>query len=256
MDSQTGFQSDYNDFYVTGAGRVALWQNVQRPTLAAWRTTAFTDANSLSVDPSFVDFDGADNTLGYFSRSVDGRDDDFHLLSQYGSYHGVAFAPVAGGNGTGAPTQLTFVGNPTLDETTSPLIDRGDASDSFALEPLPNGGYINIGAYGGTQQASISPAKYVNVIAPDGGELWPQGQTFSIRWRSKYDAVVGGTFKIELVGSDLPTSILTIATAASASGSFNWTVPATLTPGDYRVLVKVIDLLGNDTTKVLQIQVK
>jgi adenine-specific DNA-methyltransferase len=28
------------------------------------------------------------------------------------------------------------------------------------------------------------------------------------------------------------------------------------TPGDYRVLVKVIDLLGNDTTKVLQIQVK
>ena len=236
-DSQTGFESDYNNFYVTGNGQVALWQNIPRPTLAAWRTTAFTDANSLSVVPGFVDYDGADNVLGYVSRTADGRDDDFHLLSQYGSFHGVALAPVASGNGTGAPTLLTFAGNPTLDETTSPLIDRGDASDSFALEPLPNGGFINIGAYGGTSQASISPARYVSVLSPDGGEVWPQGQTFTIRWRSKYDSVVGGTFKIELVGSDIPTPVLTIATAAPDTGSFTWTVPSTLTPNDYRVQI-------------------
>ena len=250
-DSQTGFQSDYNDFYVTGNGQVALWQNVSRPTLAAWRTTAFTDANSLSVDPRFVDLDGADNLLGYVSRTVDGRDDDFHLLSQYGSYHGVALAPVTAGSGTGAPMELAFAGNPTIDAMTSPLIDRGDANDSFALEPLPNGGFINIGAYGGTLQASISPARYVTVITPDGGEVWPQGQTFSIRWRSKYDTVVGGTFTIELVGSDTLTPILTIATAASATGNFNWAVPADLTPADYRIRVTrndfptVFDLSGS-----------
>ena len=43
-----------------------------------------------------------------------------------------------------------------LDEMTSPCIDRGDPVDDCSDEPEPNGGIINMGAYGGTPQASLS----------------------------------------------------------------------------------------------------
>ena len=36
---------------------------------------------------------GADGVLGYSSPTNDGRDDDFHLQSLYGSFHGGSFAP-------------------------------------------------------------------------------------------------------------------------------------------------------------------
>ncbi|MCP4262902.1 MAG: hypothetical protein GY774_36135 [Planctomycetes bacterium] len=41
--------------------------------------------------------------------------------------------------------------------TGSPCIDAGDPATSVGLEPLPNGGIINMGAYGGTSEASKSP---------------------------------------------------------------------------------------------------
>ncbi len=39
----------------------------------------------------------------------------------------------------------------------SPCIDAGDPTTSVGSEPLPNGGRINMGAYGGTAEASTSP---------------------------------------------------------------------------------------------------
>jgi len=66
----------------------------------------------------------------------------------------------------------------------SPCIDAGDPEDDYAEEPEPNGGVINIGAYGGTPQATLSPFCFdnciselcqseiiVTVIDPDGGIL-------------------------------------------------------------------------------------
>jgi parallel beta-helix repeat protein len=38
----------------------------------------------------------------------------------------------------------------------SPCIDTGDPNSEFTLEPEPNGGIINMGAYGGTSEASKS----------------------------------------------------------------------------------------------------
>ena len=70
------------------AGVVGSWQGVDRATLTQWRNAAFTDAYSLFGDPLFVDVDGADGQLGFVDASQDGRDDDFHLQSLYGSYHG------------------------------------------------------------------------------------------------------------------------------------------------------------------------
>ncbi|MHC4474852.1 MAG: S8 family serine peptidase [Planctomycetota bacterium] len=45
-----------------------------------------------------------------------------------------------------------------LDSATSPCIDKGDFSSPVGDEPYPNGGRINMGAYGGTAEASKAPA--------------------------------------------------------------------------------------------------
>ena len=43
-----------------------------------------------------------------------------------------------------------------IDEVTSPCIDAGDPMSPIGLESFPNGGIINMGAYGGTAEASKS----------------------------------------------------------------------------------------------------
>ena len=42
------------------------------------------------------------------------------------------------------------------DAVTSPCIDTGDPMSPIGLEPFPNGGGVNMGAYGGTVEASKS----------------------------------------------------------------------------------------------------
>jgi hypothetical protein len=44
----------------------------------------------------------------------------------------------------------------TSDDVTSLCIDAGDPNSPIGHEPFPNGGFINIGAYGGTAEASKS----------------------------------------------------------------------------------------------------
>ena len=44
----------------------------------------------------------------------------------------------------------------TKDEVTSPCIDAGDPMSPIGHEQFPNGGRINMGAYGGTAEASKS----------------------------------------------------------------------------------------------------
>ena len=54
-DSQLGFTSDHNLLYATGSGQVGTWQAGTRPTLTSWQNAAFTDQNSISQNPLFVD---------------------------------------------------------------------------------------------------------------------------------------------------------------------------------------------------------
>jgi hypothetical protein len=69
---------------------------------------------------------------------VDPENGDYHLRSNRGRYW---------------PEHDVWV----LDQVTSPCIDGGDPNAEPLDEPAPNGNRINMGAYGGTLQASFSP---------------------------------------------------------------------------------------------------
>ena len=43
-----------------------------------------------------------------------------------------------------------------IDDVTGPCIDAGDPNTLIGNEPFPNGGFINMGVYGGTTEASKS----------------------------------------------------------------------------------------------------
>jgi hypothetical protein len=62
---------------------------------------------------------------------------DYHLKSQAGRWD---------------PNSQTWV----QDNLTSPCIDAGDIHNPIGHEPFPNGGLINMGAYGGMAEASKS----------------------------------------------------------------------------------------------------
>jgi hypothetical protein len=68
---------------------------------------------------------------------ADPNNNDYHLQSQAGRYD---------------PDTQTWI----KDANTSPCIDAGDPTSPISLEPFPNGGRINMGAYGGTTEASKS----------------------------------------------------------------------------------------------------
>jgi hypothetical protein len=95
-------------------------------------------AGNIEVDPCFA-------APGYWdsNRTPDDTDDDFwvdgdyHLKSQAGRWD---------------PAAESWV----VDEVTSPCIDAGDPNSPIGHEPFPNGGRINMGAYGGTAEASKS----------------------------------------------------------------------------------------------------
>ena len=68
---------------------------------------------------------------------VDPNNGDYHLKSQAGRWE---------------PSSASWV----VDDVTSPCIDGGDMASPIGYEPFPNGGVINMGAYGGTEEASKS----------------------------------------------------------------------------------------------------
>jgi len=95
-------------------------------------------AGNIDVDPCFAE-------PGYWDPNgtpEDANDDfwvggNYHLKSQASRWN---------------PDSKNWV----QDEVTSPCIDAGDPHSPIGLEPFPNGGIINMGAYGGTAEASKS----------------------------------------------------------------------------------------------------
>ncbi len=92
--------------------------------------------------------------------------------------------------------------------------------------------------YGNVCLKAFTTGPGIIVIAPDGGENWTAGTTQTIKW--SYIDDPGPEVKIELLKSGAVDSIITPATpiGTGGSGSYNWSIPASLVPGsDYRVKV-------------------
>ncbi len=107
-----------------------LWNNA--PALSNVDGLAtMTAVYTLSQDPIPGDGNLSENPL-----FVDASGGNFHLQSAGGSYKSGSFM---------------------ADQASSPAIDTGNPNLGFSRETSPNGGRLNLGAYGNTNQASRSP---------------------------------------------------------------------------------------------------
>ena len=91
---------------------------------------------NIDLDPCFVE----PGRLDPNGTPEDGSDDfwvdgDYHLRSQAGRWD---------------PAGQTWA----QDDVTSPCIDAGDPNSAIGTEPFPNGGRVNLGAYGASDEAS------------------------------------------------------------------------------------------------------
>lgn len=132
--------ADYNCYYATNSALVASKELLAGGSeyynlLPAWQGATGRDLHSMQTNPRFVNE----------------KSGDFHLSSPYGQY----------------PDYIPG------DRPKSELIDAGNPMSSYENEPLPNGGNVNIGAYGNTEQASLSSTNaWVHTVAyNDGGMM-------------------------------------------------------------------------------------
>jgi hypothetical protein len=102
-------------------------------------------SGTLTWGPGNIDADPCFASPGYWdpNGTPDDPNDDFWVE---GDYH------LKSQGGRWDPAARVWV----MDNVTSPCIDAGDPNSPIGEEPFPNGGRINMGAYGGTVEASKS----------------------------------------------------------------------------------------------------
>jgi len=152
------------------------------------------DANSifydkfLAADPPWgpsYDFDAFGNIQadprfarnGYWHWDGFWIDGDYHLKSRAGRWDPVAESWVR-------------------DDVTSPCIDAGDPTGPIGHEPFPTGGIINMGAYGGTPEASkayfpgAKPCEtiYAGDVNGDGKVDFKDLQIMALQWHPMSDS--------------------------------------------------------------------
>jgi parallel beta-helix repeat protein/predicted outer membrane repeat protein len=135
------FDNGENEIRISGDSQITLaYTNLRGgiDTIYDPREVLIWSDSNIDVDPLFVN-------PGYWdtNSTMDNMNDDFwiegdyRLKSQAGRYD---------------PNSRSWV----MDDVTSPCIDAGDPNSPVGDEPEPNGSRINMGAYGGTDQASKS----------------------------------------------------------------------------------------------------
>lgn len=101
----------------------------------------FPGIGNVNTDPCFAD-----------TSSSDPNKWDYHLQSQAGRWD---------------PNTNTWV----YDDVNSPCIDAGDPNSDWTAELWPHGKCINMGAYGGTPQASMSLSEAGNIADLNNSDL-------------------------------------------------------------------------------------
>ncbi len=120
--------------------------NISHSDVTGGQAAALIDSGTVNWGEGNIDADPHFVHLGYLDDkgTRDSSDDvwvdgDYHLKSQAERWDTISESWV-------------------VDDVTSPCIDTGDKDSPVAFEPFPNGGIVNMGAYGGTAQASKSPS--------------------------------------------------------------------------------------------------
>ncbi|HUV63465.1 MAG TPA: MBL fold metallo-hydrolase, partial [Sedimentisphaerales bacterium] len=138
------------------ANTIVSYSDVQ----GGWEGDGNIDADPLFAEPGYWGDANDPNIIVEPNEPnavwVDG---DYHLKSQAGRWD---------------PASESWV----VDDATSPCIDAGDPNSPVGDEPQPNGGRINMGAYGGTAEASKSPVAetivYIQWLGHSSVKLWAE----------------------------------------------------------------------------------
>ncbi len=127
------FISDYNDIYGNISGNynnvTSITDIYSQPKLAS----KLVDIYNNVLNPNWQNAVLTGNFKGDLGANE--AKDEYHLKSQFGRWDGMQWV---------------------ADLITSPCIDEGDPAYNYSNEPTPNGGRLNIGAYGNTIEASKS----------------------------------------------------------------------------------------------------
>ncbi|MEA1929198.1 MAG: right-handed parallel beta-helix repeat-containing protein [Candidatus Auribacterota bacterium] len=164
-DNDSGDYMDHGGIYVYDSdveiNNCTLWNNRQNGICASGSSAIARIKNSIiyqsnrrniiaisgTINISYSLYDGKEYTqsggvivhgsgnLNSDPLFIDGAGHDFHLRSEGGHWNGSGW---------------------TVDTDTSPCIDTGDPASDYSNEPSPNGGRINMGVYGNTDEASKS----------------------------------------------------------------------------------------------------
>ena len=81
------------------------------------------------------------------------------------------------------------------------------------------------------------------VLSPNGGEVWPVGFSQTIKW-STQGLPTGSKIMIQLRGWSYPLSTIDLATVSASDKLYSWTVPSSLSAGDYRIEIYHIGSSG------------
>ena len=135
-----------------------------------------------------------------------------------------------------APSGGSFVADADL----SFCIDGGDPAAGFAQEPAPNGGRLDLGAFGNTPDASLSPAaRFSLLVEPLPGAKWFGTRT--ITWLTRGPWAGGDMVKLDFSADGGATWSNIVASVDYALGRYDWNTTG-LPPGtNYLVRVSKTD---------------
>jgi predicted outer membrane repeat protein len=135
-----GSENQIYEHFPYGAPSFVRYSNVQ----GGWEGEGNIDVDPLFVDPGYwAHIEDPNLVVEPNEPNAVWVDGDYHLKSQAGRWDP---------NSESWPAAASWV----QDYVTSPCIDTGDPNRPIDPEPFPNGSIINMGAYGGTVEASKS----------------------------------------------------------------------------------------------------
>jgi hypothetical protein len=209
-------QADYNNYYVQSGALLAQQRqltggDIYFQFVQDWVNATSNDVHTLSHNPLFVD----STNLVFYLMSGSGR--------------------------------LTESGSLTNDMLFSPMIDAGNPASVWTNEPAPNGARVNIGAYGGTPQASRSPTNpWLLVISyNDGGVV--KG-TVNLRWTSG-GFTNGSRVRVEYSRNDGAEWFVLSSNLLTSAAAYTWDASSELptSRGRWRVVSEANNLLLDET---------